>query len=61
MKQSTHNHVDSFEKQHYKKKFLTRKMQEDDAEQQIKQYTRERSTAQSPMSKAQDVASKREV
>ena len=38
MKKTTHNPSESIEDQHFKKKFLERKLQEKDAEQQIKDY-----------------------
>lgn len=41
MKKRTHIPVEPLEKQNFKKKFLERKMQDQDAEQQIRQFSRE--------------------
>lgn len=38
MKKSTHVPTDSVERQHYKKKYLERVLEEQDAEREIKQY-----------------------
>lgn len=60
MKKRTHIPVDSYEKQSFKKKFLERQMQDDDAEKQIREYTH---TDHQPLQvpEAQDVAEKREL
>jgi len=39
MKKSTHNHYESVEKQHYKKKYLERKLDERAAEREIRTYS----------------------
>lgn len=39
MKRSSHNPVEPIEKQHFKKKFLERKLQEQDADREIKTYS----------------------
>ena len=38
MKNTSHNPVESIEQQHYKKRYLTRKLQEEEAEDAIRQY-----------------------
>ena len=38
MKRSTHNHFDSVEKQSYKRKYLERLLEQEDAERQIRSY-----------------------
>jgi hypothetical protein len=41
MKTTSHNPVESIEQQHYKKKYLTRKQQEEEAKDAIRQYNHE--------------------
>lgn len=38
MKNTSHNPLESIEQQHYKKRYLTRKLQEEEAEDAIRQY-----------------------
>lgn len=52
MKNTTHNVYEAPEKQHYKKGYLQRKLEEKDAEQQIKSFA---------LSKTQDVEEERVV
>lgn len=55
MKKTTHKPTCSIEEQHFKKKFLERKLQEKDAERQIKNYRPEE------VSHSQSMDEKREV
>jgi hypothetical protein len=41
MKTTSHNPVEPIEQQHYKKRYLTRKLQEEEAENAIRQYNYE--------------------
>jgi hypothetical protein len=41
MKTTSHNPVESIEQQHYKKKYLTRKQQEEEAKDAIRRYNHE--------------------
>lgn len=41
MKNTTHNPVESIEQQHYKKRYLTRKLQEEEAENAIRHFNYE--------------------
>jgi hypothetical protein len=41
MKNTSHNPVESFEQQHYKKRYLARKLQEEEAKDAIRQYNHE--------------------
>ena len=38
MKNNNHNPIDNHERQHYKKKYLERRLQEEDADKQIKEF-----------------------
>jgi hypothetical protein len=38
MKKSTHNHYETLERQQYKKKYLQRRLEEEDADRQIQEY-----------------------
>ena len=60
MKKRTHIPVESYEKQTFKKKFLERQLQDDDAEKQIREYQHtDNQSIQMP--EASDVAEKREL
>jgi hypothetical protein len=64
MKNTNHNPVEPIEQQHYKKRYLARKLQEEEAENAIRQYNYEgfgRSEEDSPMSDASDVVEKRQL
>ena len=41
MKNTNHNPVEPIEQQHYKKRYLARKLQEEEAEHAIRQYNHE--------------------
>lgn len=41
MKNTSHNPVESIEQQHYKKRYLARKLQEEEAEDAIRRYNHE--------------------
>lgn len=60
MKNRTHIPVDPYEKQSFKKKFLERKMQDDDAQKQIRDYRHE-TEASAEVPEAPSVATKREL
>lgn len=60
MKKRTHIPVESIEKQTFKKNFLERQLQDEDARQQIKEYRHETEEG-SPLREAPDVAQKREL
>jgi hypothetical protein len=60
MKNRTHIPVESYEKQHFKKKFLERQLQDEDAAKQIREYKHE-TEENSSMREASDVAQKREL
>ncbi len=47
MKNNNHNPVDSPEKQHYKKSYLMRKIQEQEAEEEVESYDPERDSEDS--------------
>lgn len=61
MKKRTHTPVDSYEKQNFKKKFLERKLQDEDAKQQIRQYADEGEPSSTQVPETWDVAEKREL
>lgn len=60
MKKRTHIPVESIEKQTFKKNFLERQLQDEDARQQIKEYRHETEESCS-LREAPDVAQKREL
>jgi hypothetical protein len=60
MKKRTHIPVESYEKQTFKKKFLERQLQDEDADKQIKEYRHETEEG-GPLREAPDVAQKREL
>lgn len=60
MKKRTHIPVESIEKQTFKKNFLERQLQDEDARQQIKEYRHETEESSS-LREAPDVAQKREL
>ena len=60
MKKRTHIPVESIEKQTFKKNFLERQLQDEDARQQIKEYRHETEEGSS-LREAPDVAQKREL
>lgn len=49
MKKSTHNYYETVERQQYKKKYLQRKLEEEDADRQIQSYRPEEVSDSSPM------------
>lgn len=55
MKKSTHKSTESIEEQHFKKKFLERKLQEKDADKQIKEYRPEEVSYPQPMDEKRSV------
>lgn len=59
MKNRTHIPVDTYEKQAFKKRFLERIVQEEDAKQQIRQYTRSTKASSVSLPEARDVETKR--
>ena len=59
MKKTSHIPTESIEQQHFKKKYLTRKQQEDDAEKEIRAYSHE--TAPLQVRETSNVAQKREL
>jgi hypothetical protein len=64
MKTTTHNPVEPIDQQHYKKRYLTRKQQEEEAKDAIRQYNYEifgRSEEESSMSEAPYVVEKRQL
>jgi hypothetical protein len=64
MKTTSHNPVESIEQQHYKKKYLTRKQQEEEAKDAIRRYNHEADglgTEEPPMSEAPHVVEKRQL
>jgi hypothetical protein len=61
MKKRSHIPVDSYEKQNFKKKFLERKLQDEDAKQQIRQYADEGPTPSTPLPDTRNVVEKREL
>jgi hypothetical protein len=61
MKKRNHIPVESYERQNFKKKFLERKLQDEDAKQQIRQYADEGDSAPTPMPEARNVETKRQL
>lgn len=61
MKRSSHNPVEPIEKQHFKKKFLERKLQEQDANKQIKTYDHRTEASPLPLPEASDVDETRKL
>jgi hypothetical protein len=61
MKNSSHNPVESIEKQHFKKKFLERKLQEEDANEQIKTYTHGETATSIPLPETSHVDETRKL
>jgi hypothetical protein len=61
MKKRSHIPVDPYEKQNFKKKFLERKLQDEDAKQQIRQYANDGQAPSSPLPDPRDVETKREL
>jgi hypothetical protein len=64
MKTTSHNPVEPIEQQHYKKKYLTRKQQEEEAKDAIRRYNHEeasRGTEESPMPEAPTMVEKRQL
>jgi hypothetical protein len=64
MKTTSHNPVESIEQQHYKKKYLTRKQQEEEAKDAIRRYNHEeagRCAEEPPMPEASYVVEKRQL
>lgn len=55
MKKSTHKLTESIEEQHFKKKFLERKLQEKDADKQIKDYRPKEVSYPQPVDKARSM------
>ena len=60
MKKRTHIPVDPYERQNFKKKFLERQLQDEDAAKQIREYRHE-TEEDSSMRETSDVAQKREL
>jgi hypothetical protein len=61
MKKRSHIPVDPYEKQNFKKKFLERKLQDEDAKQQIRQYANDGQAPSPPMPDPRDVETKRQL
>lgn len=64
MKNTNHNLTEPIEQQHYKKRYLARKLQEEEAENAIRQYNYEgfgRGEEEPPMSDSPDVVEKRQL
>ena len=64
MKNTSHNPVESIEQQHYKKKYLTRKQQEEEAKDAIRQYNHEeasRGAEESPVPDTPTMVEKRQL
>lgn len=64
MKNTTHNPTESIEQQHYKKRYLTRKLQEEEAKDAIRRYNHEEvstGTEESPVPEASHVVEKRQL
>jgi hypothetical protein len=64
MKTTSHNPVEPIEQQHYKKRYLTRMLQDKEAEDAIRQYDYEnfgRSEEESSVSEAPHVVEKRQL
>lgn len=64
MKNTNHNPVEPIEQQHYKKRYLARKLQEEEAEDAIRQYNHETASQREdepPMSEAPYVVEKRQL
>ena len=64
MKTSTHNPVESIEHQHFKKRYLARKAQEEEANDVIRQYNYEeagRREGEQTVPQASDVVEKRQL
>lgn len=47
LKNNNHNHFEPVEKQHYKKSYLMRKIQEQEAEEEVESYDPERDSEDS--------------
>lgn len=64
MKNTSHNPTESIEQQHYKKRYLTRKLQEEEADDAIRQYNHTeagRGEEESSMPEAPYVVEKRQL
>ena len=64
MKKTNHNPVEPIEQQHYKKRYLARKLQEEEAEDAIRRYDHKeasRGEEESPMSDSPPMVEKRQL
>ena len=55
MKKSTHNYYETVERQQYKKKYLQRKLEEEDADREIQDYRPEEVPYTPPMDEERPV------